>query len=468
MQIRLTVIEGPHQGKTFTFEGHETFIVGRSKYAHFRLPVKDKYFSRNHFMAEINPPCCRLMDLGSTNGTFVNGKKVGAIDLKDGDLIKGGQTVIRVSIVGDDAGIPPDPEPPTLLLRPRPAAVQPETNTAPRVGAPRRSGSGGDRRIPKRPPRQVAAVCRACDAPAVSPPSGADPALPLLCPGCQELARNLAQPIAGYILVRELGRGGMGVVWLAVRTADGQRVALKTILPAMAGTEEQIGRFLREATILRELDHPHIVAFRDLGESSGQLYFAMDYVRGQNASQLLKANGGPLPIGRAVGLICQLLEALEYAHARGFVHRDIKPANMLVAEQDGPEVVKLADFGLARVYQASRLSGLTMMGDVAGTMAYMAPEQITDLRNVKPPSDQYSAGATLYHLLTRKLIYDLPRDVHQQIPMILEKDPIPIRTRRPEIPEALAAIVHRTLAREPGARFADVGAMRRALVGFSR
>ena len=87
MEIRLTVIEGPHQGRTFTFEGHETFIVGRSKYAHFRLPVKDKYFSRNHFLAEVNPPRCRLMDLGSTNATFLNGQKVGAIDLNDGDLI---------------------------------------------------------------------------------------------------------------------------------------------------------------------------------------------------------------------------------------------------------------------------------------------------------------------------------------------------------------------------------------------
>src|SRR4051794_6994264 len=122
MEIRLTVIEVPHQGQTFTFDGHETFIVGRSRYAHFRLPVKDKYFSRNHFMAEVNPPCCRLMDLGSTNGTFVNGKQVGAIDLKDGDLIKGGQTVLLVSIL-DDAVIPPDPETPPLPGRPLPAGA---------------------------------------------------------------------------------------------------------------------------------------------------------------------------------------------------------------------------------------------------------------------------------------------------------------------------------------------------------
>src|SRR5436189_104546 len=139
----------------------------------------------------------------------------------------------------------------------------------------------------------------------------------------------------------------------------------------------------------RELRHPHIVGFRDMGEVGGQLYFAMEFVRGSDAHRLLKTHT-LLPIGRAVGLVCQLLEALEYAHAKGFVHRDIKPANLLVEEAGGREVPKLADFGLARVYQTSQLSGLTMMGDVGGTVAFMAPEQITHYREAKPPVDQYA------------------------------------------------------------------------------
>src|SRR3954453_15893072 len=154
MEIRLAVIEGPHQGRSFTFDGHETFIVGRSWYAHFRLPVKDKCFSRNHFMAEVNPPSCRLMDLGSTNGTFVNGKKVGAIDLKDGDLIKGGQTVPRASIVGDDAGIPPGPAIPSRPIPPRPVAAAPADQTTPLARAPERSRRTGDTQplVPPPPP----------------------------------------------------------------------------------------------------------------------------------------------------------------------------------------------------------------------------------------------------------------------------------------------------------------------------
>src|SRR5262245_65238246 len=100
MRITLAVTEGPHMGQKYFFEGHDTFIVGRSKRSHFRLPHKDKYFSRVHFMVEVNPPHCRLMDMGSTNGTFVNGEKVAMVDLKHGDEIKGGRTVLRVAVEG--------------------------------------------------------------------------------------------------------------------------------------------------------------------------------------------------------------------------------------------------------------------------------------------------------------------------------------------------------------------------------
>src|SRR5262245_52499086 len=106
MRITLTVTEGPHEGQHFTFEGHDTFIVGRSKRSHFRLPHRDKYFSRVHFMVEVNPPHCRLMDMGSLNGTFVNGQKVKMIDLKHGDEIRAGKTVLKVVVEGADASGP--------------------------------------------------------------------------------------------------------------------------------------------------------------------------------------------------------------------------------------------------------------------------------------------------------------------------------------------------------------------------
>jgi serine/threonine-protein kinase len=186
----------------------------------------------------------------------------------------------------------------------------------------------------------------------------------------------------------------MGVVYLALRQADGSPVALKTLAPAAVGTTALVERFLREASILRDLDHPHIVAFHEMGNAGHRLYFAMEYVPGTDAGRVLREQG-PVPVDRAVGWTCQLLEALAYAHARGFVHRDIKPSNVLIAARAGRLVAKLADFGLARVYHSSELSGLTLTRDVGGTAAFMAPEQVTNFREAKPPADQYAAAATL-------------------------------------------------------------------------
>jgi serine/threonine-protein kinase len=202
-----------------------------------------------------------------------------------------------------------------------------------------------------------------------------------------------------------------------------------------------------------------------MGAANGQLYFAMEYVPGIDAGRLVKARG-PLPVRQAVGLVCQLLTALEYAHARGYVHRDIKPGNLLVVEAGGRDLVKLADFGLARVYQASRLSGLTVMGAAAGTAAFIAPEQLTHFRDAMPAADQYSAAATLYTLLTRRFVYDLPRQVERRLLMILQEDPVPVRSHRPELPQVLAAVIHRALARDPAQRFPDVRAFLRALLPY--
>jgi serine/threonine-protein kinase len=444
MKVTLSVTEGPHKGRDFTFREYDNFIVGRAPCAHFRLPLKDKFFSRVHFMVEVNPPRCRLMDMGSTNGTRVNGRKLSKSDLKDGDLIKGGETVIRVTIEDDPdssqfgttgssfsqlawehaAARPPmQTKPPSLSTVSVPAKVQvPPSQPLPGIPSSR---------------------CRTCGAPAVSvggtvPLDPGKPPSTLICPSCTQQIRNHPQPIAGYQIVRELGRGGMGVVYLALREADRSPVALKTITPAIIPSEKDVAGFLREANILRELDHPNIVACRDVGEMEGQLFFAMEYIQGVDARRLLEEQGGPLSIDRSVGLGCQLLEALEYAHARQFVHRDIKPANLLVMRVEERDVVKLADFGLARVYQASRLSGLTMTGEAGGTPAFMAPEQITHYREAMPATDLYAVGATLYKLLTDRYVYDFLRGRPEaKYLMILQDDPVPIQSRRSEIPRDL-------------------------------
>jgi serine/threonine-protein kinase len=463
-RLTLSVTDGPHAGRTFTLDGHECFVVGRGKCAHFKLPLKDKYFSRFHFMIEFNPPFCRLLDLGSTNHTFVNGKRAMKADLETGDIITGGKTVIRVLI-----GEVPDEE----------EAVAAETSPGPegRTVAPALAPSdgldldlltvdvpatGADLPPPGSSPR-VCVYCRgdAADTPAATPAARA--ARAPLCTACREKLHARAQPIEGYALLRELGRGGMGVVYQAVRLSDDALVALKTIHRSGTATVRDIARFLREAKILRELDHPRITRFLDVGEARGRLYLVMEYVPGSDASELLKRTVAPMATPRAVGLVCQALEAMEYAHARGFVHRDVKPSNLLVAGPPGQEAVKLADFGLARIYEASRLSGLTISSDLAGTTAFLAPEQIVNYRETRPAADLYATGATLYYLLTRCLVYDFPDRLELKVLKILQDDPVPVRRRRPELPDGLVAVIDRALSREPEARFPDARSMREAL-----
>ncbi len=193
----------------------------------------------------------------------------------------------------------------------------------------------------------------------------------------------------------------------------------------------------------------------------------MEYVPGKNASQLMKEKG-PLPVGRAVSLICQLLEALEYAHSRKFVHRDIKPANMLIGKKKGDEFLKLADFGLARVYNASRLSGLTMHGEMGGSIAYIAPEQITNYRDAEPPGDYYSTAASLYKMLTGQYIYDFPPQLNKRVLMILQDDPIPITDRDASISPGVARVIHKTLSRKPEDRYPSAKVMRQALLPFAK
>jgi serine/threonine-protein kinase len=293
------------------------------------------------------------------------------------------------------------------------------------------------------------------------------PLAPFLPTG-EEPARCQNPSIPGYRILRQLGKGGMGVVFLAVPKEGNGLVALKTMAPAVTGTPAQRARFLREAQILSRLRHPHIVAFQDMGEANGRFYFVMEYVPGADAAALLK-DQGPFPVPRAVQLVGQVLEALEYAHGAqpsGYVHRDIKPKNVLVTEQGGRELAKLADFGLARVYQESQLSGVTRVGDMGGTLNFIAPEQITRFREASPAVDQYSAAATLYNLLTGKFIFDLPADQERRFLMILEDEPVPLRSRRPDIPRELAALIHRALAKNPRDRFADVKALRKGLRKF--
>ncbi len=413
VDVLLTVTAGPHAGKEYTFDCRDSFLVGRSKDAHFQLPVADPYFSRRHFLIELNPPRCRLLDLNSRNGVFVNGARVQSVELKDGDEIKGGETLFRVKV----QGVPEEPDRVTTIDLP-PDANAPDTVAL-----------------------------------APSPPP--------------EVASDPAHKFPGYDLEGELGRGGMGVVYRARRQSDGVPVALKILTPAAGASRKQRDQFLREARILGGLQHPFIVRLLDAGEADGVLFIAMELVEGSDTERMA-ARQGPLPISVGVRLICQAISGLAHAHSAGFVHRDIKPSNLLIGREGSKRVVKLADFGLARAFEASQLSGLTLNGEVGGTPAFMPPEQITHYREVNPSADQYATAATLYYLLTGKFIFDFPREISARLIKILTDDPVPIQDRRKQIPARLAAVIHRALSREITDRYPTLTAFRADLVPFTR
>src|SRR6267142_1569989 len=166
-------------------------------------------------------------------------------------------------------------------------------------------------------------------------------------------------------------------------------------------------RFLRELDVAAMLKHPNIVEFLDRGINNGVVYLVTEFVAGQDAAKRAAARGGRLPCAETVRIMLQVLDALAHAHAKGYIHRDIKDSNILVAGAWPNITAKLTDFGLAKSFTQSGMSGMTMAGEMAGTVAYMPPEQIRNFRDVKPTSDIYSLGMTGYSLMTGDLALEL-------------------------------------------------------------
>ncbi|MCY7376646.1 MAG: serine/threonine-protein kinase [Pyrinomonadaceae bacterium] len=434
MRVTLRVIAGPQTGRFFTFDQHETFMIGRSEDAQFCLP-QDRFFSRHHCLLEIAPPQCFLRDLGSTNGTFVNGLKADTAHLKNGDRIQGGETVLEVEVSTAESA----------YEQAQNNYQSPMTDTVPSL---------------------ITIQCLNCGIPSKAEASRPDAKLTFVCDDCREILRKNPQPIPNYQMIRILGQGGMGSVMLARSTADGRPVAIKTLLPEVAVSEQSLKRFMREIEVAASLRHPHIVSYIEHGTHNGIVYLVSEYVGGMDASKLSKMRGGKLDYREVVKIIEQILAALDFAHNLGFVHRDLKEQNILVDGSYPNYNSKLTDFGLAKSFKQTGMSGVTMVGDVAGTIAYMPPEQVRDFKEVKPPSDIYAIGMTAYSLMTGAHALDLsPRaGISETVKAIFEKPIVPINKRMPEIPLRVAAVIETAIAKEVELRWRTAGEMREALL----
>jgi len=402
--VRLVVTAGPIRGQHFDFASHDTFLFGRAPDCHACLDASDASASRHHFLLEVNPPLARLRDLGSLNGTRVNGTRHGGrrpgespedaaarggadVDLRHGDQIRVGATVIQVQI-----------EAPASPLEALVERVE----------------------------------------------------------GLEEAGRM----VGPYAIGRLLGKGGMGAVYLARHRDGGPAVALKVMLPKMAVDDAAQEIFAREIEVTRALRHPNVVGLLDFGRHEGRFFFALEYCPGGSAEALRVRLGGRVPLPSTLRIAVDALEGLAAAHQAGFVHRDLKPDNVLLGE-DG--AARLADFGLAKSFQQAGLSGLTATGAVGGTFPFMAREQLTSYRESRPTTDVWSMAATLYFLLTGEYARDFgDRD---PIAVILRGGTVPLRRRDPSVPEDLAAVIDRALDDEPARRFPTASEFGAALKG---
>jgi serine/threonine protein kinase/WD40 repeat protein len=257
--------------------------------------------------------------------------------------------------------------------------------------------------------------------------------------------------IVGYEVLSELGRGGMGVVYLARQFRLNRLVALKMVLAGAYAASTDLVRFLAEAEAAAQLQHPNIAQVHEVGSHGGLPFISLEYVDGGTLAQKLK--GTPLPPRQAAGLTATLGRAVQYAHQHGVVHRDLKPANILLTEDGTP---KISDFGVAKRSAAG--SGMTQTGAILGTPSYMAPEQAEGKRDVGPAADVYALGAILYELLTGRPPFKGPTPLDTVL-QVMKDEPVPPRRLQPKAPRDLETICLKCLQKDPRKRYASAAAL---------
>jgi hypothetical protein len=459
-KVTLIAIDGPMRGREWQFSDADAWVFGRAPDCHGRLDASDGTVSRHHFLLEVRPPSARIRDLGSRNGTFVDGERlptgarVGSADgaaataldgfaLSDGAVIRVGVSRFRLSASERDSE---------------------------RSGAALCASCGAP--LPIDHAVDVNARCDRCVRDAATNPRAADVTLSettsnstakrarddFWAPIEARAVADRTPVVPGLEIVRKLGEGGTGVVYEAL-DAHGARVALKVLLARVAVDAAMRAMFFREIDSLRELDHRRVVKLLRSGSTGVAFWFVMELCPGGSLAAMIHRSGRPLEPKRAVSIVCDALEGLAFAHAKGMVHRDVKPGNVLIDEEGRG---KIGDFGLAKSFDRSGLAGFTMTGSFAGTFEFMPREQLTKYREVHPSSDVYSAGATLYWALTRKTVVDfLPK--LDPITALLQCPAVALEERAPLLPRSLCAVVNRACAADPSERYRDAGELLEAL-----
>ncbi|OUL30250.1 serine/threonine protein kinase [Nostoc sp. T09] len=448
-KVTLTITKSQLPGRQYTFDSRTLCIIGRSNECNIQLPddAEHRTISRYHCLLDINPPAIRIRDFGSKNGTYVNNEKIGQrqpdqtpeeaaklkfpeYDLCSGDDIKLGNTIFTLNIDNPEEIIIPNFFPQTVN------ANQDLTQ----------------------PPNFLEVIKRW---------------LGLAANGNQNL-----QMIRGYNLIKILGKGGFGEVYLAQHHTSGKFIALKVMLPAIAANEDAVQRFLRETENTKALQHPNVVQVIDYGFFEGIFFFTMEYCSGSTVWDLMQQQGGKLAVDIAVPIILQVLNGLEYSHnteipyvklkdggfgkGRGLVHRDLKPGNIFLTYNDGELTAKIEDYGLAKAFDLAGLSGQTMTGTKAGTPVFLPRQQLRNFKYVQQDVDIWATAACLDNMLTGTY----PGNFSGNDPFlaVLQNDPVPIRQRDTSIPPKLAEVIDLGLLEKPEIYFKSAVDFKNALL----
>lgn len=275
-----------------------------------------------------------------------------------------------------------------------------------------------------------------------------------------------------YKILDAIGQGGMGRVFKALHQTMNRTVALKVLTPQLVSTSKAQKLFKREVRAAAQLQHPHIVTAYDANQVHGRHYLVLEYVDGPNLHQLVQKQG-PIPVPLACEMIRQAALGLQHAHERGMVHRDIKPANLLVQKPtpSQPFLVKILDFGLARLHErdgdGKKNTILNKDNTILGTPDFLSPEQSRNLNQVDIRSDLYSLGCTFYYLLTAEVPYPGGATLEKLYRHNTEP-PVPLETYRQDVPDEVAAILDRMMAKKPEDRFQTPLAVAEALAPYSQ
>jgi hypothetical protein len=484
MKIAFSVLSGPVSKKKFVFEEPGGFTFGRAKDCTCVIPEDDNSFSRHHFLIEITPPNVTLKDLGSLNGTFVNGDKHGgramgsqpedgeispALSLRDGDRIKAGVCELELTIdtpaVCVDCGedIARDDRKAAEFVAGtyvcQPCRTKEEQRKRGKKAA---AGKGLNLELRRLAEENAAGVVELLLREII---------------GNKEEERPPA--IQGYTDMKRIGVGGFGAVYRTTRKRDSRLVAVKTMLQTRKPPKRHLLMFEREKEIALQLKHPNVVHCEKAGQWKDIHFMEMEYMPGGSVDQFLKKPGDKLPLSEVAPIMLQCLEGLAYANGaevtltfkdgrrtvQGVVHRDLKPSNILLAGSPGNWTAKLSDFGLSKAFSEAGMTKGAITTDPTkwlGTVPYMAPEHFTDFMHVGPATDVFEMAATFYHMLTGRTVWSMRVGINP-MKMALEQEVQPIQSVEPGIPKALAVVFEQALAREKSERYADGGAFLKAM-----